>query len=242
DAANVQTRARRSDSGYVLDGRKKWISFGRRADVFVVFAQLEDQPTAFLVERDTPGLRIEAQSGLLGLRGSMLAGLHLEDCEIPSENLLGSEGVGFALVAAASLDRGRYITACGSVGLAQACLDACLAYTRSRHQFGVPLRDHQLVKAMVTDMIANTEAARLLCQRAGYLYDRGHPDTIQANLVAKYFASRTAYRAASDAVQIHGANGCGDGVPVQRYFRDAKIMEIIEGTTQIHQIKIASLS
>jgi glutaryl-CoA dehydrogenase (non-decarboxylating) len=167
----------------------------------------------------------------------MLAELKLEGAR--TENMVGRPGFGISHVMGAALDQGRYSVACGSVGIAQACLDASLAYARERQQFGQPLFEHQLVRAMLTDMITNVRAARLLCMRAGYLRDIGDPGAIAETSVAKYFASTAANRAAADAVQIHGANGCHEDFPVSRYFRDAKVMEIIEGSTQIQQSTIA---
>ena len=172
----------------------------------------------------------------------MLGELQLENCQIPKENLVGKIGFGFGFVATTSLDYGRYSTACGCVGLAQACLEASQHYTQQRTQFGVPIKKHQLVQQMMTNMIANVSAARLLCYQAGYLRDQKSPDAIRSTMIAKYFASTTATSIANDAVQLHGANGCGPDYPVQRYLRDAKIQEIIEGTSQIQQIKIAELT
>lgn len=242
DAGNAASSATLYGNDYILNGRKKWISFGQRADIFLIFAQVEGKMGAFLVERDTPGFSTTPISGLLGLRASMLGELHLENCQIPKENLVGKIGFGFGFVATTSLDYGRYSTACGCVGLAQACLEASLYYTNQRTQFGVPIKKHQLVQQMLTNMIANVSAARLLCYQAGYLRDKKSPDAIRSTMIAKYFASTTATTVALDAVQLHGANGCGPDYPVQRYLRDAKIQEIIEGTSQIQQIKIAELT
>jgi len=236
DAVHLATTATPAGHRYVLHGDKKWISFGQTADLFLVFAQCDGKPTAFLVERNTPALSVKPLSGLLGLRASMLAELRLDGCQIPQENLVGTVGAGFAWVASYALDYGRYSTACGCVGLAQACLDACLCYTHERRQFGVLLKEHQLIQRMMTNMIADVSAGRLLCYQAGYLRQSGDPDAIRTTLIAKYFTSTRLAQIASDAVQIHGANGCSDAYAVPRYLRDAKIMEIIEGTTQIHQI------
>jgi len=238
DAKNVTTTATRTANGYLLNGRKKWISFGAKADLFLVIAQSACGPSAFLVERGTPGFTTGPITDLLGLRASMLGTLHFDNCDIPAENLLGKEGIGFAWVANTALDYARYSTASGCVGLAQACLEASDCYSRQRTQFGVPIREHQLVRQMLTNMRVNTQAARLLCYQAGSLRDQGSPDAIQSTLVAKYFASTSVMQIASDAVQIHGANGIGYDYSVQRYMRDAKIMEIIEGTTQIQQVFI----
>jgi alkylation response protein AidB-like acyl-CoA dehydrogenase len=239
DAKNVECSARLCGDCYVLNGVKKWITFGQIADVFLVIAQLGGRPTAFLVERNSPGLSTRPIRGMLGVRASMLAELHLDGCRVPQENLIGREGFGFSHVVSSVLDHGRYSVAWGCVGIAQACLEASVQYASERKQFGAVLIDHQLIQQMFTEMITNIKAARLLCYQAGYLRDMGDPRAIMETSIAKYFASTMATRVASDAVQIHGANGCSSEFPVQRYLRDAKIMEIIEGTTQIQQITIS---
>jgi alkylation response protein AidB-like acyl-CoA dehydrogenase len=196
DAASIATTAVETEDGYVLNGRKKWISFGQLADLFLVVARAGKggPPIGFLVKRDTPGLTVAPITGMLGLRGSMLAELSLDDCEIPGDCRVGS----------------------------------------------VKMPDgHQLIRRMLTDMLADVRAARLLCYQAGYLRETGDPGAVQATLVAKYFASRMANRVASDAVQIHGALGVSGQKPVERHFRDARIMEIIEGSTEIQQLTIA---
>lgn len=239
DAKSIETTAELCGDHYVLNGRKKWITYGQIADLYLLFAQCGGNVSAFLVERDAPGFDTRPITGMLGTRGSMMAELCLQNCHVPKENLVGGRGFGLASVATSALDIGRYSVACGCVGIAQACLEACLHYTRERKQFNVYLKDHQLIQQMMTDMIANVKAARLLCYNAGYLKDAGTPNTIMETWIAKYFAATTAMKAASDAVQMHGANGCSSDFAVQRYWRDAKIMEIIEGSTQIQQITIA---
>lgn len=240
DAKSIETTAAKSGNGYVIQGEKKWITMGQIADVFLVFAQCEGMPTAFLVERNREGFMDEAMSGLLGARASMIAKLTFESCQVPSDNLLGQVGTGLSHVALFCLDYGRYTIACGCVGLAQACLTASIDYASERQQFGKLLQENQLIQKMITEMTVNVKAARLLCYKAGYLRDSGDPDSIMDTWAAKYFASRAVTKAASDAVQIHGANGCHSDFPVERYFRDAKINEIIEGTTQMHEMLIAS--
>ena len=237
DAKGIETTATAVDGGYVLEGTKKWITFGQIADLFLLFAQFDGKPTAFLVERSAPGFSAAPIRGMLGTRASMLAELKLEGAR--TEDMVGRPGFGVSHVVGAALEQGRYSVACGSVGIAQACLDACLAYARERQQFDKPLFDHQLVRAMLSDMITQVRAARLLCMRAGYLRDTGDPGSFAETMVAKYFASVTATRVATDAVQLHGANGCHEDFPLSRYFRDAKVMEIIEGSTQIQQNTIA---
>lgn len=235
------TAARREDGSFVLNGRKKWITFGQVADVFLVLVQFEGKPTTFIVERDSPGLTITPTTGMLGLRACMLAELDFEDCVIPAENLLG--GIGFGILSAVStaLSLGRYTIAWGSVAIAQACLDASMSYASVRRQGGALLKDHQLIRQMLTDMVTNVRAARLLCLQSGYYKDVGDPKEVGEAFIVKYFASTIAMKAALDAVQIHGANGCTRDYPVERHFRDAKLMEIIEGSTQIQQITIASI-
>ncbi|MDZ8085093.1 MAG: acyl-CoA dehydrogenase family protein [Nostoc sp. DedQUE12b] len=239
DAKSVETTATHAGDTYILNGQKKWITYGQIADVFLVFAKCEDKPTAFLVEKNSPGFSVKPMSGILGVRASMSAELQFNNCQIPQENLVGKLGFGFSYVAATALDYGRYSVAWGCVGITQACLEACIKYTSERKQFGVYLKEHQLIRQMITQMIANVKAARLLCYQAGYLKDINDPNSIIETSIAKYFASITATKVANDAVQIHGGNGCSSDYPVERYLRDSKIMEIIEGSTQIQEITIA---
>ncbi|MEH2042439.1 acyl-CoA dehydrogenase family protein [Nostoc sp.] len=239
DAKSVETTATLADDAYILNGQKKWITYGQIADVFLVFAKCEGKPTAFLVEKSNPGLSVKPMSGILGVRASMSAELHFNNCHVSVENLVGKLGFGFSYIASAALDYGRYSVASGSVGIAQACLEACIKYTNERKQFGVYLKKHQLIRQMISQMITNVKAARLLCYQAGYLKDINDPNSIMETSIAKYFASTVATKIANDAVQIHGGNGCSSEYPVERYLRDSKIMEIIEGSTQIQEITIA---
>ncbi|MGA9772899.1 MAG: acyl-CoA dehydrogenase family protein [Blastocatellia bacterium] len=239
DAASVETEAKAFGDHFVLNGHKKWITFGQIADLFLIFARCEGASVAFLLERETPGLSINPISGMLGVRASMLADLHLADCIVPQANIVGKIGFGFSHVASTALDYGRYTVAWGCVGIAQACLEASVRYAETRKQFGSYLKDHQLIQQLIARMLTNTKAARLICLQAGHLRSAGDPDAIMDSSIAKYFASRIATEAALDAVQIHGANGCSSQYPVERYLRDAKIMEIIEGSTQIQEINIA---
>lgn len=238
DAKSVETVAVADGDSFVLDGRKKWTTFGRIAHLFLVLAQCDGKPTTFLVERETPGFTVQPLHGIMGTRASLLAELKLEGCRIPKENLVGRVGFGLSHVLAAGLEQGRYSVAWGSVGIAQACLEACQRYAHGRTQGGALLSDHQLIRAMLTDMIVGSRAARLLCLRAGYLRDQGDPGSPAETMAAKYFASIVATKSAADAVQIHGANGCSTDYPVNRYLRDSRVMEIIEGSTQIQQITI----
>ncbi|MWV44656.1 acyl-CoA dehydrogenase [Paenibacillus sp. HJL G12] len=240
DAKSVSTTASVEDDTYILNGVKKWITMGQIADVFLIMAQLDGKPTAFLMERNCPGLTIKPMRGLLGARASMIAELNMENCRIPVDNIIGSPGTGLSHVALSCLDYGRYTVSWGAIGTAQACLESSVDYVRKRKQFGRPLRDYQLIQKMITEMIVNIKASRLLCLKAGYLKDEGDPDSIMDTWTAKYFSSIMVNKVASDAVQIHGANGCSSDYPVERYFRDARINEIIEGTTQMHEILIST--
>lgn len=239
DAASVRTEARSENGEFILHGMKKWTTFGQIADLFLVLARCEDQLATFVVPANTPGFNRKAMKGISGTRASLLAEIEMRDCHIPSHYLVGKLGFGLSHVISTVLDHGRYSVAWGAVGIAQACLDACLDYTSKRRQFGCELREHQLVRRMLTDMIVHTRAARLLCYRAGYLRSYGDPGAYAETMIAKYYASRTAVRTANDAVQLHGANGVSGDYPVERYLRDAKVMEIIEGSTEIQQISIA---
>jgi len=239
DAQGVLTEAVQTDDGYVLRGEKKWITYGQLADLFLVFARCQGQPTAFLVERGAPGLSTEPISDLLGLRASMTARVLFQECRIPKDCLLGRIGFGVSHIAASALELGRITVAWGCVGLAQACTDACLLYTNDRVQFGARLRDHQLIQQMISDMITEVTAARLLCLQSSRMRDSQDPEFPMATAIAKYFSSRAAVAAALNAVQIHGANGCSREYPIQRHLGDAKVMELIEGSSQIQQMSIA---
>ncbi|KPA18696.1 butyryl-CoA dehydrogenase [Candidatus Magnetomorum sp. HK-1] len=239
DAKNLGTSAHFFDGYYVLNGSKKWISCGQRADLFLIIAQCDGDPCAFLIEKDTPGFFVKPINDMLGFRSAMLAELHMKDCKISEKNIVGKIGFGFSHVAATALDSGRYTIAWGCVGLGQACQEASISYAAQRKQFGKFIQKHQLIQKMIADMITDVKAARLLCFHAGYLKSTKDPQMIMATTIAKYFASKMAAKASSDAVQIHGANGCSSLYPVQRYMRDAKIMEIIEGSNQMQQILIA---
>ena len=238
NAAAVATSAHRVGDDWVLDGVKNWITGGQVADLLLVFATTPRGPTAFLVEANAPGVERVPLGDMLGTRASMLAEIRFRGCRVPADALVGREGAGLML-ATTALDLGRYSVAAGCVGILQGCLDASVEHTSRRGQGGALLREHQLVRRMVSDMVTRLRAARLLCRHAGELKDARDPATVTATWIAKYFASTSALQSASDAVQLHGARGCDGGSTVSRYFRDAKIMEIIEGSTQIQQLTIA---
>jgi alkylation response protein AidB-like acyl-CoA dehydrogenase len=235
DAARVQTTAKQDGDRIVVSGEKTWISFGQIADVFLVFAQLEGQHTAILVERDAPGVVVEPTAVPLGLSGSMLGTIRFDAVSVPDAAVLGFPGTGLTFVAGRSLSIGRLSTAAGCVGLARACLEASVARCRTRIQFSRPIGDQQLVQGLLADMAVSTRASRLMSLDAADAFDRQAVDADHRALMAKYHASVTAARVSHDAVQVHGAHGLAAGSPMARLFRDAKALEIIEGTTQVIQ-------
>jgi alkylation response protein AidB-like acyl-CoA dehydrogenase len=240
DTASLTSRAVRDGQGWVLDGTKTWVTGGQRADLFLVFARTSNGIAAFLMPRDSDGLTVTPIHCMLGTRGSMLARLTLAGVRVGPDALVGPDGFASGVVMTGVLDFGRYSVAAGSVGILQACLDACARYTEERKVGDVALRDLQLIQAKLSDMVTDTRAARLLYEAAGRLKDQGDADTLMATWVAKYFASTAAARHAAEAVQIHGAVGCSPGHVVERLYRDAKVMEIIEGSNEIQRITIAA--
>ncbi|HHF7367960.1 TPA: acyl-CoA dehydrogenase family protein [Legionella bozemanae] len=241
DLEHVETQLLDKGDELILKGSKKYITLGQIADLFLVLANCQGQPTVILVEKDTPGVTISPMSNFLGLRSNMLAEIFFDNCRIPKTNLLGSIGMGLAYVAQTALDEGRYTTACGCVGLGQACLDAARGYAQERRQFDRPLDEHQLIQKMIAEMVVQVKAARELCFYAGELRQQKNPAYIAETLVAKYVASKMVVFVSNHAVQIFGAAGFDDAYPVERYYRDAKVMEIIEGTSQMHEILISKL-
>jgi glutaryl-CoA dehydrogenase (non-decarboxylating) len=237
DPAAMRTVAEPDGDGFRLYGRKSWTTYARVADVFLVFARAAEQPMGFLVEAGTPGVRVEPVE-VTGTRASMVGDVVLDGCRVPAANRVGGRGFGLG-IALDALELGRYSVAWGCVGIVRACLDASLDFAAARLQGGSPIAEHQLVQRMLANMATELRAARLLCLRAGALRDRGDPQAAMECFVAKYFASTAATRAALSAVQIHGARGCTPAYPVERYLRDTRVMEIIEGSTQVQQVAIA---
>jgi glutaryl-CoA dehydrogenase (non-decarboxylating) len=236
----LETEAVEHGDGYVLTGAKKWITYGQIADYFLVFAHCDHRPVALVVDGHSDGLSVTPVRDILGTRGSMLADLRLDEVSVPQSRLLGPVGMGVSFVANAALDHGRFSVAWGSTGIVQACLDSCVSYTQQRRQGGQPLKDYQLVRRHLTDMLVAHTAARALCYRSACLRQDGDPCAVQETAMAKYHAAEAAIRAATDAVHLHGANGCTTEYPVGRYLRDATVMGIVEGTHEIHQISLAN--
>jgi butyryl-CoA dehydrogenase len=243
DAASMETTATEEGDSYILNGEKIWITNGTSARVAIVFATRERSARhrgicAFLVNTDMPGFKREPMPNKeLGHRASEHVHITLKECRVPKSALLGQPGEGFK-VAMSALDRGRLGVAAGALGVAQACLDACIDYTKQRRQFGQRVADFQMIQATLADMAADVEAARLLVYRAAWLKDQGQ-STTKATSIAKLFATEAAMKAASEAVLLHGNRGYSNEYPVERYYRDIKGMQIYEGTSHIQRIIIA---
>ena len=241
DAANQQTRAVKDGNDYLLSGQKVWISCGKIATHALVFATVDASKghegiACFIVDTKTKGFEAVPIKGKLGLRASDTSSLFLDECRVPAENMLGKIGEGFK-IAMSALDNGRFSVAAGAVGLVQGCIDQCTTYAMQRKTFGVPIGQHQQVQAMIANMVADCEAGRLLYLRAAHLKNKGVRNTLETS-IAKLFCGEAANRAGHDAVQIFGGYGFSDEYPVERYFRDAKVLNIYEGTREIQRIII----
>ncbi|MCF3183916.1 acyl-CoA dehydrogenase family protein [Streptomyces sp. NPDC127069] len=242
DAAALTTRAVREGDAYVITGSKMFITNGTWADVVLLFARTDPATpghrgiSAFLVPADAPGLTRREVHGKLGLRGQATAELALDGVRVPASAMLGPEGKGFS-VAMSALAKGRMSVAAGCVGIAQAALDAAVSYAGQREQFGKPIAHHQLVQELIADISVDVDAARLLTWRVADLIDRGRPFATEAS-TAKLFASEAAVRAASNALQVHGGYGYIDEYPAGKLLRDARVMTLYEGTSQIQKLLI----
>jgi alkylation response protein AidB-like acyl-CoA dehydrogenase len=240
DPGGLETRAERDGDAWVLTGQKIFITLGSWATNALVFARTgEPGPrgiTCFVVPSDTAGFEARPIKGKLGLRAQDTAELFLDRVHVHDEDVLGEIGGGFK-VAMSALDHGRISLGAGCVGIAQGCLDASIAYTKERRQFGRPVASFQLVQELLADIAVETEAARLLVWRAAATADRGERHTVEASY-AKYFASEVAVRAANAAVQAHGGYGYVDEYPVGKYLRDARVTTLYEGTSQIQKLLI----
>jgi len=242
DAGSLKTRAVKKGDRYIINGSKMFITNGGEADVYIVFAKTNPERgsrgiSAFIVEKSTPGLVFGKDEQKMGLHGSRTVQLSFEDMEVPAENLLGKESEGFR-IAMANLDVGRIGIAAQALGIAEAALETAAAYAKGRYQFGKPIAALQGVGFKLADMATNVEAAKLLVYRAADLRSRGEKCSQEASM-AKLFAAKTAMEAATEAIQIFGGYGYTKDYPVERYFRDAKVTEIYEGTSEIQRIVIS---
>jgi butyryl-CoA dehydrogenase len=243
DAAGLQTTAVRTGARYVLNGSKQWCTNGNHADVVVVFATVDPTRrakgvTAFLVEKGTPGFAVGKKEKKMGIRASPTVALHFTDCAVPVDARLGAEGEGFAL-AMRTLDITRPATGAMAVGIGQAALDAAVAYARERQQFGQAIAAFQGIQFMLADMAIQVHAARLMIHHAARQVDAGIPSNTYEASMAKCWAGDAAMKVTTDAVQVFGGYGYTREYPVERFMRDAKIMQIYEGTNQIQRLIIA---
>lgn len=242
DAANQQTKAVKDGKDYLLSGQKVWISNGSLATHALVFATTDPAKKheglcCFIVETNKPGFSAQQIKGKLGLRASDTSSLFLDEVRVTEADMLGKIGDGFK-IAMSALDNGRFSVAAGAVGLVQGCIDESTKYAMQRKTFGVPIGEHQQVQAMIADMVADCEAGRLLYLRAAHLKNKGVRNSLETS-IAKLFCGEAANRAAHNAVQIFGGYGFSDEYPVERYFRDAKVLNIYEGTREIQRLIIA---
>jgi alkylation response protein AidB-like acyl-CoA dehydrogenase len=241
DAANLRTRAKKTENGWSISGQKMWISLGNVSDFALIFAQTDPAQkhrglAAFIVPTDSDGFTTQEIHGKLGLRSADTAEISLDEVEVGEEALLGEVGDGFK-VAMSALENGRYSVAAGCVGICEGCVQSSVEYAKERKQFGVPLARFQLVQEMITDMILKRDASRMLVLRAGLLKDEKKPNATETS-VAKLYATESAVECANLAIQVHGGSGYVDDYPVERYLRDARVTTLYEGTSQIQKLII----
>ncbi len=242
DATSLKTKAAKKGPEYILNGTKSWVTTGSEADAILVFAQTEGPEgpaklSAFLVEKGFPGFKVARIEEKMGLHSSLTAEIALEDCRVPAENLLGEEGRG-AHIALHLLDGSRIGIAAQAVGLSQKALELAVRYAKQREAFGRPISEFQAIQLMLADIATLVEAARLLTYRAADCYDRGLPYGKEAAM-AKLFASEAAGKVATNALQIHGGYGYSKEYEIERIYRDARVLSIYEGTSEIQRLVIA---
>lgn len=242
DVANLKTKAKKDGDNYILNGSKVFITNGGAADTFITFARTSDEEgskgvSAFIIERDTPGFVIGKAEKKMGLHGSSTVQLNFDNCVVPKEQLLGNEGEGFK-IAMANLNVGRIGIAAQALGIGEAALEHAAAYAKEREQFGKPIAANQGISFKLADMATEVEAAKLLVYHAASLVEQNIPCGKEASM-AKMHASKTARKAAIEALQIYGGYGYTEDYPMERFFRDAKVTEIYEGTNEIQHIVIA---
>ena len=240
DAGGVETSARETDDGYVINGTKIFVTNGGVAGTILVFAVTEGQNSAanvFIVEKERPGFLVGEIEDLCGMRANPVSSLFFENCKVPKENLLGKPGQGLK-IGLKGLDTGRIGIAAQALGIAQAAYENSVSYAKERQQFNKPISRFQTIQNYLADMATNIDAGRLLLHRAAALKDKGVPFSAQASM-AKLFCSETARNVTDMAVQIHGGYGYSKEYDVERYFRDAKVTQIYEGTSEVQKMVIA---
>ncbi len=239
DVASLKTRAVKSGNKYLLTGEKMWITLADVADHMLVFAKTNPDAghrgiSAFIVERDFPGLQTGTIEGKMGVWSSNTGWLRMDNCEVPADNLLGEEGEGFK-IAMSCLDNARYTVAAGAVGLIRASLEASVAYAHQRETFGKPIAQHQLVQQLIAQISQRKDIGQLLVDKVGWMKNMGIRNTRETSM-AKWYCTEAAFASASDAIQIHGAYGYSNEYDVERFLRNSKGAVIYEGTSQIHQL------
>jgi alkylation response protein AidB-like acyl-CoA dehydrogenase len=235
DAKGVKTTYRKEGNKYIVNGSKKWITFGDVADFFLAVTTGEKGITTFIIERRMKGVKTTPIKGLLASKAAHIAEIQFDNVEVPAENMVGREGSGFTYIVSTALDNGRYSIAWAGIAIAQEALDLMITYSRKRSQFGKKIYQHQLIQGILGDCVTKLHAGRALCLRAGELRKINDNSAVIETTIAKYFTSKIAMEITIDAVQVHGGNGCYNKYPVERLFREAKILEIIEGTSQVQQ-------
>jgi alkylation response protein AidB-like acyl-CoA dehydrogenase len=236
DINSISTKLSKRDGKWVLSGTKQWITFGAKADVFLVFAKYNQHAVACMVPKGCKGVRIMPLKDMLGFKACALANIDFDQVEIDENNIIGKPGFALSHIAPVGLHYGRISTSFSATGIIRACIEASTQRSVKRQVNGRQVNDFGMVKEMIADMGVNYEAAMQLCKTAAQAEESGSHEAINHALVAKYFASKSCVKAANDSVQIHGASGCHEhSSPTARYYRDSKIMEIIEGSTQVHQ-------
>jgi glutaryl-CoA dehydrogenase (non-decarboxylating) len=245
DVVNMSSTARRVGDKYILNGEKMWISLATKAHHFLVVAKTDPNAghrgmTAFIVERDMPGLKTGDIHGKLGVRAGSTGWIAMQDVEVPVANRLGEEGEGFK-IAMSCLDNGRYTVGAGATGLIRACLEESVKYAKERHTGGKPIAEHQLIKQKLAYMLQGYDASQLMMYKVGWMKNEGIRNTRETGMF-KWFATDKAVEAALEAVQLHGAYGFSDEYPVERYLRNSKGSVIYEGTSEIHQLMQADFA
>ena len=235
DVQMIKTRYQRDGDDFIITGTKKWITAAGIAHLFLLFGKVDEQPVATLVERETPGVMITPLRGMLGFKASHLARIQLDACRIPTRNVVGRPGFALSYIAPYALEYGRVSVAFAALGMLRAALEICGKHVLERISFQRPLIEHGAISALIADMGVDLEAANALCLNAVNMKDQHHPDATEKIMIAKYFTTRASAHHCTQAVQIMGALGCNEDYPLARFYRDSKTMEIIEGSTQIHQ-------
>lgn len=233
DIQNIQTTFDEKDDYFIVNGVKRWITFGGIADVFLVFGKLDNKPVACIIEKGSEGFLVEEIDNMLGFKAAHLAVLKFENCKVQKENLVGRVGAGTSIVATYALSFGRVSVAFASLGILKSCLELAAKHSNERHTFNSKLCDHGIIREMLAEMGSDFEACKAICVRASKMLNDNTPKAMEHVMMAKYYTSKAAAKHASNAVQIMGAIGCHENNVAARLYRDAKIMEVVEGSNQV---------